>query len=323
MKDESWTSGSKGTDSTLVTKLEVLSLDLATHLDWLTRFMMGAIECAELSSAEISPLVSARKVWILVQHFSTVEQMLDWLKSTQHQTLLNELKPYLDTGEVDLSESMGATASIGGSTSLAVVTQVKKGQENAYLAYEKNYQSAQARASGFRGAYVQPPKKGAAGNWVTILRFDSPKAMDRWLASEERKQLLVEAEPFVHSTDFHPVTTSFPGWFSTEVATTGQDPPNWKIALLILLGLYPSVMLAIKYILPLMHGVTPALSNFIGNILTVAFTTWVTMPICIKLYRSWLFPTKETSKWVHIVSIVSLLIFFVIEIVLFGGFFMQ
>lgn len=321
MKEESWTYASKGTEPTLVTKLEVLSLDLAKHLDWLTRFMMAAIECSEVSNAEVFPPTPGMTEWTLVEHFSTADQMSAWLQSPQHQALINELQPYLDRSEVDLSESIGATEAIGGSTSLAIVTQVKKGQEEAYLAYEKKYQSAQARASGFRGAYVQPPTRDSTSNWVTILRFDSPKAMERWLASAKRKELLAQAEPFVRSTDFHPVTTSFPGWFSTEVRAVGEGPPNWKTALLILLGLYPSVMLVIKYILPLMHGMHPAVSNFIGNILTVAFTTWVTMPIFIKLYKSWLFPTEHTSNWVHIGSIFSLFLFFAIEIALFWGIF--
>jgi antibiotic biosynthesis monooxygenase (ABM) superfamily enzyme len=226
---------------------------------------------------------------------------------------MGELSPYLESKEVTLAESIDPT---GGSVSIAVVTHVKEGHEKEYFAYERKYQSAQARTPGYHGAYVQPPQKSTPGSWITIIRFATSKAMDQWFASNERKELIAESNLLVSSTDFQNVATSFPGWFPSE-AKAGEGPPNWKTALLILLGLYPSVMLVIKYFLPLMHGFFPALNNFIGNILTVAFTTWVTMPLFIKIYKSWLFPNPTTPKWVSPLSMLSLIFFFLLEIAFF------
>lgn len=311
----------KETGFALVTKLEVNSSDAGKYLDWLVRLMMESVGSPGALSAEIFPPFSNGATgWVLAQRFSTSEQIEEWLKSDGHRKLMDELTPDLESKKVAVSESIDSTHATVGNVSVAVVTRVKEGQEKSYFAYERQYQSAQARAPGYRGAYVQPPTSGTAGIWTTLIRFDSPKAMDQWFASDERKKLLVESDQLVSSTDFQSVKTSFPGWFPAEL-NAEEGPPNWKTAMLILLGLYPSVMLVIKYFLPLMQGYSPALSNFIGNILTVAFTTWVTMPILINVYKSWLFPNESTPKWVNPLSIFTLLFFLAIEVALFWSFF--
>jgi antibiotic biosynthesis monooxygenase (ABM) superfamily enzyme len=119
----------------------------------------------------------------------------------------------------------------------------------------------------------------------------------------------------VNSTDYQTVTGSFPGWFPAQ--EKGQKgPPNWKTAMLILLGLYPIVMLEIRFLNPTLHSLPSAIANFIGNTISVALTTWVTMPLLIKAFTPWLFPKKETPAWVSPLSFALLLAFFALEIAL-------
>lgn len=86
--------------------------------------------------------------------------------------------------------------------------------------------------------------------------------------------------------------------------------------MLILLGLYPIVMLEIRFLNPTLHGVPSAIANLIGNCISVALTTWVTMPLLIKAFTPWLFPKKETPSWVSPVSIAVLVAIFAIEVAL-------
>lgn len=311
----------KETPLALVTKLKINTPDVAKHLDWLSRLMMLGVESSGVLSAEIfPPYASGDSEWTLVQRFYTQEELDEWLKSNPRKQLMDEMAPYLENKEVSLTESVDSKYAGGGSVSVAVVTHVKEGHEKAYFAYEGKYQAAQARAPGYHGAYVQPPISGNSGIWITIIRFDSTKAMEEWFASENRRKLVEDSSALVNSTDFTNVTTSFPGWFPT-VGNARKGPPNWKAALLILLGLYPSVVLVIKYLMPFMREIHPALSNFMGNILTVAFTTWMTMPLFIKVYDGWLFPTEKTPKWVAPVSLLSIIIFLALEVLFFWRFF--
>ncbi len=107
--------------------------------------------------------------WVLVQRFSTAEQIDAWRRSDEHQKLMDELTPYLESENLAISEWKDTIYGTIGSISVAVVTQVKKGQEEAYFAYERKYQAAQARTPGYRGAYVEHPKKGTAGIWKLLL----------------------------------------------------------------------------------------------------------------------------------------------------------
>lgn len=307
--------------ATIVTKLELHTSDLSQHLAWLARLMMHSIESEGVISAEIFNTASSDKnEWILVQRFCSADQIEAWRNSDKRHQLMDELKPEVDRKKVTLSESIDSTYGTLGCVTVAVATHVKEGQEKQYINLEMKYQAAQARMPGYRGAYVQPPTKGTKGIWTSLIRFNSPKEMDMWFASDERKTLVDESDQIVSATEFQNITTSFPGWFKKEVGST-EGPPNWKTAILILLGLYPCVMLVLIYLLPYLEHYHLALKNFIGNSLSVAFTTWVSMPIFIKVYKPWLFPTKTTPKWVKPLSIISILVLLTIEVVFFWKFF--
>ena len=150
------------------------------------------------------------------------------------------------------------------------------------------------------------PAIGGAGVWVTLLRFDTPESLERWFASSERKALLESGQQFVDSFQVRKDVGSFPGWFPID-ANTGSGPPNWKTFLLVLLGLYPIVTLEIRFLMPALAQLPTAPANLIGNAISVALTTWATMPLFINLFRGWLFPTGKQSagdnaKWLLLIA---------------------
>lgn len=303
-------------DTVHLTKLSVTSGDAGEHVNWLTRLMMVGVESGAVLSAEIIPSSSPdENVWTLVQRFHDHKLIDEWVANPKRLKLLEEVQPRIDRSEIILTDAVSSTFGTVGSVAVAIVTHVKSGEESTYLEFEKQFQSAQAKRRGYRGVYLQPPTKKTPGNWTTLIRFDSPDALDEWFASDERQKLLTLAEPVVSSTDYQSVTGSFPGWFPNQ--EPGQKgPPNWKTAMLVLLGLYPIVMLEIRYLNPQMHSLNSAVANFIGNSISVALTTWVTMPLLIKAFTPWLFPKKDTPAWVSPVSFFIVLLIFGLEIAL-------
>ncbi|MCC6977857.1 MAG: hypothetical protein IT343_06015 [Candidatus Melainabacteria bacterium] len=304
-------------DSTVhLTKMSVNSGDAGQHVDWLTRLMMVGVGSGAVLSAEvIPPSLPDEKVWTLVQRFYEPRLVTEWQTNSDRLKLLEELAPKINENKISLTESVSSNFGTIGSVAVAIVTNVKPGQESTYHEFEREFQSAQARRRGYRGVYLQPPTKKTPGLWTTLIRFDSPDALDEWFVSDERKKLLTLAEPVVNSTDYQSVLGSFPGWFPAE--ETGQKgPPNWKTAMLVLFGLYPVVMLEIRFLNPHLHGLNPAVANFIGNSISVALTTWVTMPLLIKAFTLWLFPKKETPTWVSPLCFSLLVFLFAFEIVL-------
>jgi antibiotic biosynthesis monooxygenase (ABM) superfamily enzyme len=145
------------------------------------------------------------------------------------------------------------------------------------------------------------------------LRFDKPESLQKWFASDERKTLLNEVTGFVKSTRFQQMSNSYPGWFPVD-QETGEGPPNWKTAMLVLLGLFPVVMLEIRFLSPLMTSLNPAVASFLNLVLSVILTTWGTMPIFIKMFTWWLFPNKDNRQSVDVQGTLVLILLFAAEI---------
>jgi antibiotic biosynthesis monooxygenase (ABM) superfamily enzyme len=146
-----------------------------------------------------------------------------------------------------------------------------------------------------------------------MLRFDTPDHLSAWIAAPERAALLGESKAFIESEELLRLATSFPGWVRID-PETGKGPPNWKTALLVLLGLYPIVVLELLYLNPLLAGLLPALGIFIGNVLSVAATSFLTMPFFVRKFDWWLFTDGKKYSRPNMVGLAILTIVFLCEI---------
>jgi len=233
--------------------------------------------------------------WTIMLRFGNSEQLDVWRKSDTWRRLVEEAQPLLaekSSVEIEVQDS-----GPDGGVVEVIITEVKAGKEAAYREWETKVQQAQSKFPGYRGSYVQPPVSGELG-WTTLMRFDTAEQLDAWLKSPERAALVKEAEPLVEYAHLQRMGTSFPGWFPTD-PKTGQGPPNWKAAMLVLLGLFPIVMLESFFLMPRIASLNFSLALFIGNTISVALTTWLTMPLFIKALEWWLFPKPDAPKSVH------------------------
>ena len=78
--------------------------------------------------------------------------------------------------------------------------------------------------------------------------------------------MLKESQAFIEHEQLMRLATSFPGWVPID-PMTGKGPPNWKTALLVILGLFPIVMLEMRFLSPILSalGLHASLATFIGN----------------------------------------------------------
>jgi uncharacterized protein len=250
--------------------------------------------------------------WTVMLRFGNSEQLDAWRKSDAWRRLLEQAQPLI-AEKTSIEIKVQESGPDGGVVEV-IITQVKAGKEAAYREWETKIQQAQSKFPGYRGSYVQPPVAGELG-WTTLMRFDTAEQLDAWLKSPERAALIKEAEPLVDYTHLQQMGTSFPGWFPTD-AKTGQGPPNWKAGMLVLLGLFPIVMLESKFLSPRLSGVNFSLAMFIGNTISVALTTYLTMPLFVKIFGWWLFPKSEASKIViNLAGTGAIFLLYAIEVV--------
>ena len=261
---------------------------------WQAEVLTRAAGFTGFLNSEITPSGDASS-WAVMLRFANTGQLDAWRESETWRHLLGEVQSLLaekSSIEIEVKE----TEPDGGVIEV-IVTKVKAGKEVAYREWETKIQQAQSKFPGYLGSYVQPPLAGELG-WTTLMRFDTAEHLDKWLKSPERAALLGEVEPLIDYAHLQRMETSFPGWFPTD-PNTGQGPPNWKAAMLVLLGLFPIVMLESLFLSPRLASLNFSLALFIGNTISVALTTWLTMPVFIKALDWWLFPKPDAPKSVH------------------------
>jgi hypothetical protein len=237
-----------------------------------------------------------------------------WRHSGERAAVLAELAPLMiggDLGEVMQAESPDAEQPATTVTQV-IFSQIKPGMEASYREWAARMQQAQARYPGYRGMYLQPPSPGGA-HWITMLRFATTTQLNAWIAAPERAILLEEARAFVEGEELLRLATSFPGWVRID-PETGNGPPDWKTALLVLLGLYPIVAIELLYLNPLLNGLVPALGIFLGNLVSVAATSFLTMPFLVRAFDRWLFPITKQNDRATMIGIAVLAVLFGCEI---------
>ncbi len=248
--------------------------------------------------------------WTIILNFETEAELGNWQQSPERGAILGELVPLLEGGNFGETVKVGESAAAPNAEVTEVIfSKVMPGKADRYREWAGRIQAAQAKYPGYRGMYLQPPPHGAAdGHWTSILRFDSAAHLEAWMNAPERKTLLAETTEFIESEELMHLATAFPGWVPID-PMTGKGPPNWKAAMLVLLGLFPIVMLEMKYLSPILStlGLHASLATFIGNAISVALTSFFTMPWCVNWFGWWLFPKSDlaatNSRGVMIISL--------------------
>jgi len=248
--------------------------------------------------------------WTILLNFESEEDVKKWQESPERGRILGELVPLLVGGNFGETVKVGGSAEAPGAEVTEVIfSKVRPGKADVYREWAARIQAAQAKYPGYRGMYLQPPPHGKEdGHWTSILRFDSAAHLEAWMNAPERKKLLAETKGFIESEELMHLATAFPGWVPID-PMTGKGPPNWKTAMLVLLGLFPIVMLELKFLSPVLGhlGLHASLATFIGNAISVAMTSFWTMPFFVARFGWWLFPKNDSTATARGLGILSLL----------------
>ena len=74
-------------------------------------------------------------------------------------------------------------------------------------------------------------------------------------------------------------------------------------------------MLEIRFLNPHLHALNPSVATSIGNVLTVALTTWPLIPLAVWAFRPWLFPENQ-PRWLVAIMPLLLVLAYLVEIAL-------
>ncbi|MEM7681451.1 MAG: antibiotic biosynthesis monooxygenase [Planctomycetota bacterium] len=148
---------------------------------------------------------------------------------------------------------------------------------------------AAARVPGGLGTTVLRPDS-AGGRYVAITSFDSPRSLQAWLDSPERAACLERLKKLPVTTEQTGCLDGVSRWFATP--GMGAPPDNYKVATLLVLGLFP-IVLALNALSTALPFDAPApLVTLASLVVSVSLMVWVVMPWLTRLSRRWLHPPR-------------------------------
>jgi antibiotic biosynthesis monooxygenase (ABM) superfamily enzyme len=247
--------------------------------------------------------------WSTHLRFDTAVHLQDWLKSDERAQLMAEVDS-LSVGPMICRLSVGDDTTVG--VTEVIFSKVRPGSEGAYRDWQAETNRRQAEFSGYLGAALQPPVAGQ-DHWTTLLRFDTASSLEKWLDSDARREMLQKEEELVESRQQHRLASAFPGWIP-EPPAESKPPPEWKISMLIVLGLFPIVMLQMRFLNPLLGDMPLAPATLIGNIIGTGLITYLTMPLSIRSFQWWVYEKEDTPGWWSAAGAVLMFFLYALEV---------
>jgi antibiotic biosynthesis monooxygenase (ABM) superfamily enzyme len=144
---------------------------------------------------------------------------------------------------------------------------------------------------------------------VVVIHFDDEKSLQEWLGSPVRAQWVEKLQAQVGDFELKGLPGGFGSWFvGLAHGQEGEPPPSWKMALVVLLGLYPTVMLLTLFPGPYTEPLGLALAMLIGNALSVAILQWAVMPVLNILLVPWLKANSHKQRAFSVGGLFAILI---------------
>ena len=223
--------------------------------------------------------------WTVIYRFDSKSHLESWLESPEREEILGRGAGLFD-GPV--SQHVLVREADTDVVTVVVSHPVAAADEEDFLAWQQRVTDAERQFDGFRGAELFRPVPGVQSEWTALYRFDSDEHLNAWLESPQRERLLDQGKRFKEFR-LHRISSPFGSWFEPPKGEgAGEGPAQWKTALSVLAGLYPTVVLLTLAIGAIWPGAQLWVSLLVGNILSVSLLTWAVMPVVTRALRFWL-----------------------------------
>ena len=195
--------------------------------------------------------------------------------------------------------SEGFDAPDDGSVTWVITHQVRPDRRDDFEDWIAGITDDVARFPGREGVTVLRPGGVSSTEYVVIVRFASYDDLRRWEESAERAEWLTRLDPLLAATSTYRTETGLETWFQLPGQRSVVPPPKWKMALLIILAIYPLLLIVLPLMgtvfdvpylgVPITIGSEFVVRTFVTAVILVTLMTWVAMPLLTKLFRGWLY----------------------------------
>lgn len=251
---------------------------------WNARIRAAAEGFAGHLGSEAQPPNAAHPdEWMIIYRFATAELLDAWMASPERRSLLEEGNRLLD-GPVR-EQRLVQTEPGPGAVTAVMSQRVPPEHHEAFRRAHTEITAAMRGFDGFLSCSLAEPIPGVQDDHVVVFAFDSRTDLDRWLGSDERREVLELIEPLIEGERTLNVVGGFAGWFDLDET---NQPPRWKQAVAVLIALYPTT-LALGLIQRTWTPDVPWIpALFVSNVLGIAALTWLLMPLVTSWLSRWL-----------------------------------
>lgn len=173
----------------------------------------------------------------------------------------------------------------GARASTVIVHRVPLDRVERFLEIQRGIGESMGSFAGYQATDVYPPAEREQSEWVVVIHFDGPASLQLWLDSPERAGWVEKLHAEIGEFRLKTMPTGFGAWFAGQF--DAGRPPSWKIAMSVILALYPTVM-TLSLVLPNPNRFGRAASMLFGNILSVCLLQWLVTPALAIAVGPWL-----------------------------------
>lgn len=125
-------------------------------------------------------------------------------------------------------------------------------------------------------------------DYTVLYSFTDRPALQSWLDSLERRQLLRRADQLAEQHLRLPPLTGLETWFTLPHRATIKPPPRWKMWLVSLFAIYPLVVTFQVTIVPTIKTWPLLVRSAVLPLTLLTLMTFVVMPLVTRLVQPWL-----------------------------------
>jgi len=167
---------------------------------------------------------------------------------------------------------------------VAVTRKVKPGCEQAFEESLRVFFEKSLEDRGVLGVHLISPPPGSNSREYGILRtFVADREKDEFYRSDLFKSWEKRVAQLTEGERSYRELHGLEAWFRDP-----EPPPEWKMAVLTWLGVWPTSFILSLLIGPYLVNFSEILSSGIMAAAIVVCLTWIVMPLIVKLFHAWL-----------------------------------
>ncbi len=172
-----------------------------------------------------------------------------------------------------------------------LVRNVRPDRVDDFEEWVKGINRVVKKFDGYLGTDLIRPRDRSHPEYAIVLRFDGYEHLGAWMGSAERAEWVKRSEDMTIGEIQFQEAEGLAPWFTLP----GQPavltaPPKYKMALLTILALYPSLLVLSTILSRFIHGWPRPLLMLLTVLMLVPIMTYYLMPGITRLFRHWLYP---------------------------------